>query len=97
MTLHGNPVLESTHLPDGRPVKIRVGVAEDPYIADNLLSTVVLEVKVGGHVSAVMDTILNPDQESEARHLAERVKEGLSSGDLEPTVHSLGPLTDEFL
>jgi hypothetical protein len=97
MSLHGNPILETAHLPDGRPVRIRVGVAEDPYIADSELSTVVLEVKVGGHVAAVMDTILNPDQESEALHLAERVRDGLASGELEPSVHSLGPLTDEFL
>jgi hypothetical protein len=97
MSLHGNPIVETAQLPDGRPVHIRVGVAEDSYIADSELSTIVLEVKVGGHVSAVMDTILNPDQESEALHLAKRVREGLASGELEPTVHSLGPLTDSFL
>jgi hypothetical protein len=94
VSLHGNPVLETAHLPDGRQAKIRVGIAEDPYIADRDLSTVVLEVRIGG---GVLDTILDPAQVTEAHHLATRVREGLSSGELEPTAHALGPLTDELL
>ena len=47
MSLHGNPVIETTHLPDGRNAHIRVGIAEDSYVADRLLNTVVLEVRVG--------------------------------------------------
>ena len=61
------------------------------------MTTVVLEVRFGRGVLAVLDTVLDPTQASEARHLAERVREGLISGALEPTAHSLGPLTDEFL
>jgi hypothetical protein len=97
VSLHGEPIVETASLPDGRHAKIRVGVAEDPYIADKDISTVVLEVRVGGGVVAVLDTILDPSQVSEARHLADRVRDGLASGDLEPNAHSLGPLTDEFL
>ena len=97
MSLHGNPVHETARLPDGREASIRVGIAEDPYIADKDLNTVVLEVRIGRGVVAVLDTILDAEQESEARHLAERVREGLSSGALEPNAHSLGPLTDELL
>ena len=97
MSLHGNPIVESAHLPDGRQARIRVGIAEDSYIADSELNTVVLEVRIGNGVAAVLDTILDAEQVSEARHLANRVREGLSDGSLEPTAHSLGPLTDELL
>jgi hypothetical protein len=97
MSLHGEPILETARLPDGREARIRVGVAQDPYISDRDMNTVVLEIRIGRGVAAVLDTILNPTQVSEARHLAERVREGLISGELEPTAHSLGPLTDEFL
>jgi hypothetical protein len=97
VSLHGNPIVESAHLPDGRQARIRVGVAEDPYIADRDLSTVVLEVRIGNGVVAVLDTILDPAQVEEAKHLADRVRDGLHAGELEPTAHSLGPLTDELL
>ncbi len=97
MSLHGNPIIETARLPDGREAHVRVGVAQDSYIADADMTTVILEVRIGGGVAAVMDTILDPAQVSEARHLASRVREGLTSGALEPTVHSLGPLTDTLL
>jgi hypothetical protein len=97
VSLHGNPIVETARLPDGREARIRVGVAEDPYIADRDLNTVVLEVRLGRGVAAVLDTILDATQVREARHLVERVREGLSSGALAPTAHSLGPLTDELL
>ena len=97
MSLHGNPIHETARLPDGREVSIRVGIAEDSYIADRDLNTVVLEVRAGRGVLAVLDTILGAEQVDEARHLADRVREGLGSGELEPTAHSLGPLTDELL
>jgi hypothetical protein len=97
MSLHGNPILETAHLPDGRQAHIRVGVAQDPYIADRDMNTVVLEVRIGNGVVAVADTILDASQVDEARHLAERVREGLGDGTLEPTVSSLGPLTDDLL
>jgi hypothetical protein len=97
VSLHGNPILETARLPDGRVARIRVGVAEDPYIADRDMNTVVLEVRLGHGVAAVLDTILDPLQVSEAQHLANRVGEGLSSGALEPTAGSLEPLTDTIL
>ena len=97
MSLHGNPIVETAHLPDGRNARIRVGLAEDPYIADRDMNTVVLEVRIGDAVVAVLDTVLDARQVDEARHLASRVREGLSSGSLEPTVHSLEPLADAVL
>lgn len=97
MSLHGNPVFESAHLPDGRNARIRVGIAEDPYVADKDSTTVVLEVRVGNGVAAVIDTVLAPDQVEAARHLAARVRDGLASGDLEPATSSLERLADEVL
>ncbi len=97
MSLHGNPIHETARLPNGGEATIRVGIAEDSYIADKDINTVVLEVRVGRSVVAALDTILDADQVDEARHLASRVREGLRSGKLEPTAHSLGPLTDELL
>jgi hypothetical protein len=95
--LHGKPIHETAQLPDGRHANIRVGIAEDPYIADRDLNTVVLEVRIGNGVVAALDTILDAKQVSEAQHLANRVRDGLQDGSLEPTAHSLGPLTDELL
>jgi hypothetical protein len=97
MSLHGNPIVELARLPDGREAKIRVGLAEDPYIAERDENTVVLEVRIGSGVVAVLDTILGADQVEQAQHLVKRVREGLSSGELKPTASALGPLTDEFL
>jgi hypothetical protein len=97
VSLHGNPVFESAHLPDGRNARIRVGIAEDPYVADKDSTTVVLEVRVGNGVAAVIDTVLAPDQVEAARHLAARVRDGLASGDLEPATSSLERLADEVL
>ena len=56
-----------------------------------------LEVRIGNGVVAALDTILDAAQVSEARQLANRVRDGLHDGSLEPTAHSLGPLTDELL
>jgi hypothetical protein len=97
VSLHGHPIVEDAHLPDGRNAHIRVGVAEDSYIPDRESHTVVLEVRIGHSVVAVIDTILDPEQTTEAHHLATRVKEGLSAGELEPSVRSLERLADSVL
>jgi len=97
MSLHGNPIVETAHLPDGRNARIRVAIAEDSYVADRDLNTVVLEVRVGHGVAAVIDTVLDADQVDAARHLATRVRDGLSSGELEPTTHALERLADSVL
>jgi hypothetical protein len=97
VSLHGNPVHETARLPSGGEVAIRVGILEDPYIADKDLNTVVLELSVGRSVVAAVTTILNADQETEARHLADRIAQGLRSGELEPHASAIGRFADEIL
>lgn len=94
MSLRGNPILQTTALPDGRDVEIRIGVPEDDYVPARELDTVALEVRVDGEVVAALNTLLEPEHDSEARRLAREIAEGLSSGRLEPTAGALEPLAD---
>ena len=41
-----------------------------------------------------MNTVLEPDQDSEALELAREIVRGLEAGDLEPTAAAIGPLAD---
>jgi hypothetical protein len=94
VSLRGNPVVETAALPDGREAEIRVGVPDDDYVPARELDTVALEVRVDGEVVAALNTVLEPEQDSEARRLAREITEGLSSGRLEPTAGALEPLAD---
>jgi hypothetical protein len=96
MSLHGNPIHENAHLPHGGEVQVFVGMLEDPYIADENIDTVVLELRVGGNVVASVETVLSADQVSEATELARQVAAGLRSGELEPHASSIEPLADEL-
>ncbi|HSC50331.1 MAG TPA: hypothetical protein VLD16_08730, partial [Gaiellaceae bacterium] len=94
MSLIGNPVELPATLPDGREVTIRVGVPDDPYIPRRELRTVDVELFGGDEHLAAVSSVLLPEQESEARALARRIKSGLESGELEPTAGALEPLAD---
>jgi hypothetical protein len=96
MSLHGNPIHENAHLPNGGEVQVFVGMLEDPYIADENMDTVVLELRVGGNVVASVETVLSGDQVSEATELARQVAAGLRSGELEPHASAIEPLADEL-
>ena len=96
MSLHGNPVSERATLADGREVQIDVGVPEDPYIPRRELDTVDVELRIDGRVVAAVNTVLDPDQESEARQLVREIKTGLESGELEPTAGAIEPLADRL-
>jgi hypothetical protein len=54
-------------------------------------------VRIGRGVVATIDTVLDPSQVSEAQHLATHVRDGLSSGELQPKTSSLERLADEIL
>jgi hypothetical protein len=95
MSLRGEPIDVTATLPDGRTVRIRIGVPEDSYIARRELDTVDIELFDGGQHLAAVNTVLGAEQESEARALAREIVAGLESGDLEPTAAALEPLADE--
>jgi len=96
MSLRGQPVEQPVVLPDGRSVRVRVGVADDPYIAKRELDTVSLELWAGDEAIASVNTVLEPGHVSEARALVRKVAAGLESGELEPTAGALEPLGDRL-
>jgi hypothetical protein len=96
MSLRGERVEQSATLPDGREALVRVGVPDDPYIPRRELDTVDVEILLDGRVAAAVNTILEPEQDHEARQLAREIVEGLESGKLEPTAAAIEPLADRL-
>jgi hypothetical protein len=94
VSLRGEPVEATAKLPDGRVVRVRVGVPDDPYIAKRELDTVDVELFDGEQHLAAVNTVLEPDQDSEARALVREIIAGLESGELEPTAGAIEPLAD---
>jgi hypothetical protein len=92
MSLRGRPVEETATLPDGRLVMVWIGVLKDPYVASDEIDTVTLEVRIDGQAVATLKTVLDPDDEGEARELGREIVAGLTSGQLEPTAGALEPL-----
>ena len=95
MSLRGRPVEQTASLPDGRKVRVWVGVPEDSYIRRRDLETVDVELSTEGVHLAAVNTVLAPEQESEALQLAREIVAGLESGKLEPTAAAIEPLADE--
>jgi hypothetical protein len=95
VSLRGRPIEQTASLPDGREVRIRVGMQEDSYIPERELETVDVELFDGEKALAAVSTVLLPEQESEARALARRIAAGLESGELEPTASAIEPLADD--
>jgi len=94
VSLRGRTIEQSATTPDGRKIIVHVGVPEDPYIARAQLETVDVELREGGRVVAAVNTVLDPDQESEALSLAREIATGLESGSLQPTANAIEPLAD---
>ena len=94
MSLRGRTIEETAPLPDGREVIVFVGVPEDPYIPRSELDTVDVELRAGGHVLAAVNTVLDADQESEARQLAREIARKLASGEIAPTASAIEPYAD---
>jgi len=94
MSLHGRTIEATATLPDGRHVVVHVGVPQDPYIPRAQLQTVDIELHSGGVVLAAVNTVLDPDQETEALELAREIAQKLESGELEPTASAIEPLAD---
>jgi hypothetical protein len=83
-------------LPNGREILVRVSVPDDSYIPKRDLDTVTIELVHEGRHLAVIDTVLDADQRSEAVQLAREVKQGLESGRLEPTAGAIEPLAEQL-
>jgi hypothetical protein len=96
MTLRANPVEREATLPDGRVMRVRVGVAEDSYIPTREVNTVTLELIGDGQHVAAVTTLLRAHQDREARELAHEVVIGLENGTLAPTAGALEPLADRL-
>jgi len=96
VSLRSRRVEQPALLPDGRHVTVQVGVPEDSYIPRRELSTVDVELRVDGRVLAAVNTVLDPEQESEALALAREIVAGLESGHLEPTASAIEPLADQL-
>src|SRR5215210_296467 len=94
MSLRSRTIEQDATLPGGRVVTVRVGVAEDPYIAKRDMDTVTAEIRADETVLATVNTVLDADQESEALELAREIVSGLESGDLEPSADAIEPLAD---
>jgi hypothetical protein len=94
VTLRGRTIEQTATLPDGRQVIVHVGVPDDPYIPRAESDTVDVELHSGETVLAAVNTVLDPDQEGEARDLAREIAERLESGELQPTAAAIEPLAD---
>jgi hypothetical protein len=94
VSLRGRTIEQTATLPDGRHVTVHVGVPDDPYIPRAQLETVDVELHIGGSVLAAVNTVLDPDQESEALSLAREIAQKLEAGELEPTASAIEPLAD---
>jgi hypothetical protein len=96
MSLRGAPLEHEVKLPDGRVVRVRVGIAEDSYIPQRDLDTVVIELwdeGRGEHLAGVA-TLLSADDVAAAGVLLRRAVAGLGDGSLAPTAGALEPLAD---
>ena len=86
---------ERALLPDGSQALVRVGVVEDAYIPRDEQQTVGVEVVVDGETAVSLNTVLERDQDVEARALADEIVAGLEAGELQPTPAAIEPLADE--
>jgi hypothetical protein len=96
VSLRSSPVVEHAALPNGGTVAIWVGVPDDPYIDKSKLSTVDVQLREGTAVLASLSTVLDPDQDSEARQLAREVKSAIEAGEIGLHASDLEPFADRL-
>jgi hypothetical protein len=96
MSLRNHSVDQDLTLPDGRTAQLHIGMAHDEYIPEREEETVVLELRIDGHVAASLNTVLDADQEDEANELAREVIEALASGRIPPTAAALEQYADRL-
>jgi hypothetical protein len=97
MTLRSTPIVEHATLPGGGTVTVWVGVPDDPYIDDKKnLTTVDIQLHEGNAVIASLSTVLEPEQDSEARQLAREVKAAIEAGEIGLHASELEPFADRL-
>ena len=97
MSLRESPIVEHASLPHGGTVTVWVGVPDDAYYDDkSQLTTVDIQLHEGNGVVASMSTVLDPDQESEARGLAREVKAALEAGEIGLHANELERFADKL-
>ncbi len=96
VSLRGAPLEADVTIPDGRIVRIQVGVPDDSYIPKRELDTVTVELYANGEHIAAVNTVLDADQSDEARELLQEIVTGLESGELQPTAGAIEPLADRL-
>jgi len=84
-----DPVVRHAQPPGGGTIEIRIVVPDDPYVRREELDTVVVELDRAGTPLAAVETPLSSDDHDEAVLLAERIREALESGAVEPTAHGI--------
>lgn len=90
-------MIEHAALPNGGTVTIWIGVPDDPYFDDKRnLTTVDIQLHEGGSVIASLSTVLEPDQDSEARQLAREVKAAIEKGEIGLHASELEPFADRL-
>ena len=92
MSLREERIEQEAQLPGGGSVLVRVGIPDDPYVDPGQSETVTAEILAGENALAAVNTVLDPDQEAEARELAGEIVAGLESGELPPSAAAIEPL-----
>ena len=96
MSLRRSSIEQELTLPDGRTAELRIGMAHDSYIPEREEETVVIELRIAGHVAASLNTVLDPEQEDEANELAREVIAALATGRIPPTAAALEQYADRL-
>ena len=80
MSLRTYTIERELTLPDGRAGRIRLGLADDGYISRKEQETVVLELRIGDHVEAALNTKDNPKAPCEKFFLRRVTMDGIGRG-----------------
>jgi hypothetical protein len=96
VSLRSAPLEAEVAIPDGRTVRVQIGVPDDGYISKRQLDTVTVELYANGEHIAAVNTVLDADQMNEAHALLDEIVAGLGSGELAPTAGALEPLADRL-
>src|SRR4029450_738479 len=95
VSLNGRPIEKSATLPDGREVSIRLGTPDASSTARKELRTVDVELFTAEEHLAAVNSVLLPEQESEALALAKRIVAGLEARELEANAGAIETPADE--